>query len=285
MIPVTLPTAVLILIGFAYFGTRALFFAGGATLFVSRTDVARRRRVYRRPYSPGQLKSELKSAVMVVAFDAIVLTLVSRAGLFQPSEITLGASLATFALMCVWLEVWFYATHRLMHTRALYWLHAQHHVARVTHPLTSLSFGVLERVIIVGGAVGFGAIASHFMPITLPGFGGYFLLNYAFNVWGHTNVELLPESYGRSRLSRIFISVSFHAMHHARYTGHYGLFTTVLDRAFGTYFPDYPEVHARAARGLGLQSLGERASTPEALDVLRSSQGVRFGQPGLGEHV
>src|SRR5690606_5712092 len=42
---------------------------------------------------------------------------------------------------------------------------------------------------------------------------------------------------------------TFHAMHHARYTGHYGLFTTVLDRVLGTAWDDTPEVQARAARG------------------------------------
>src|SRR2546427_5937141 len=47
------------------------------------------------------------------------------------------------------------------------------------------------------------------------------------------------------------------SMHHARYTGHYGLFTTMLDRALGTYWDDYPEVHARAARGEGLHQRSE----------------------------
>jgi sterol desaturase/sphingolipid hydroxylase (fatty acid hydroxylase superfamily) len=101
-------------------------------------------------------------------------------------------------------------------------------------------------------------------PIALRGLGLYLLFTYVLNVFGHTNVEALPASLPRTWAGRLIVSGSFHALHHARLQGHYGLFTQVLDRLCGTYFEDYPHVHARAASSHGLLTLGERCEGPAA---------------------
>lgn len=250
---------------FAFFVVRTVVLVGGASLAL-KGAWAEVRRVYRVAFAPGQLKSELKAALAVIAFDALVVATALSLGAWHFAETTLGATVLTWLVMFAWYEVWFYALHRALHTKALYRFHAQHHVAKVTGPLTSLSFGLVERGGLLLGAVGMSALLSRVMPITQVGVMAYFFTNYLLNVWGHLNVEVLPEGFARTRLGRLFISTSFHAMHHARYQGHYGLFTQVLDRAFGTYWDDYPEVHARAAKGEGLTRLGQRL-TSEAGDA------------------
>lgn len=262
LLPATLPLPALFLFVFAFMALRAAVIAGGAIALVTRNARALGRRVYRRAWAPGQLRSEARAATLVVLFDAVVIALARKAGVVRFAPASLGAVAFTFALLFVWYEVWFYFSHRLLHTRALYFIHAQHHVARVTDPLTSLSFSLGERAILQLGAVGFAAAASRVVPITEAGLAGYFLANYVLNVVGHSNVELFRPGFGRRRLGRAVISVTFHAMHHARYTGHYGLFTPVLDRLCGTYFEDYPEVQSRAAQGEGLAKLGERVGPP-----------------------
>ncbi|CAM3299569.1 sterol desaturase family protein [Corallococcus soli] len=91
-----------------------------------------------------------------------------------------------------------------------------------------------------------------------PGFLAYMLTNYALNAVGHGNTEWLPKRFVTSWVGRVFFTPTFHAMHHARYQGHYGLYTVLLDRWFGTTFEDYPQVHARARDGEGLTRMGER---------------------------
>ncbi|GMU61509.1 MAG: hypothetical protein AMXMBFR34_32720 [Myxococcaceae bacterium] len=281
------PLAVAVLFGF--FVVRTVVLVGGATLAL-RTTWAGLRRVYRVAVPKGQWASELKAAVTVLLFDAVVVGMAVSAGLWTFAPATAGATALTWLVMFCWYEVWFYAVYRLLHTKALYRFHAQHHVAKVTGPLTSLSFGLVERALLLLGAVGASAALSRLMPITATGVLAYFFTNYVLNLWGHLNVEVLPEGYPRRRLGRLFISTSFHAMHHARYQGHYGLFTQVLDRLFGTYWEDYPEVHARAARGDGLTRLGQRVAgegaghptgqTPHraAWAVRRTSAGGRAAQ-------
>lgn len=238
---------------------------------LGRTRLAERWRVYRRALAPGQLRSEARAAVGVVLCDALLITAFRAAYESQMVPFSVGVALATYAWMFVGFEVWFYVTHRLLHTRALYRLHAQHHVAQVTDPLTSLSFSMVERLVLMGGGFGLVILAMQVMPVTLVGIMAYVLTNYALNVFGHGNTEWLPERFVRSWAGRLFFTPTFHALHHARYQGHYGLFTPVLDRWLGTCFEDYEQVHARARAGAGLERIGERVRPAEPGPALAHS--------------
>ncbi len=235
-----------------------------------RLRVAERWRVYRRALAAGQLRSEAWAAVGVVVCDALLVGLFRYFAGSRLVPFSVPVALLSFAWMFVGFEVWFYVTHRLLHTKALYRFHAQHHVAQVTDPLTSLSFSLVERLVLMGGGMGLVLLAMEVMPVTNVGVMGYILTNYFLNVVGHGNTEWLPRRFVSSWAGRLFFTPTFHALHHARYQGHYGLFTVVLDRWLGTAFGDYPQVHARAREGHGLARIGERlpqVPIPEALPV------------------
>lgn len=154
------PLAILTFI--AYFLLRALVVVGPAMLFVARSRFAKARRVYRRAFSEGQLRSELRAGLITIAFDGVLVGVLRATG-----SVPLGDP------------------------------------------------GVLESLL-QSGALLFIFGVGAFWPISLKVIAGYFLLNY-------------------------------------------GLFTVVLDRAFGTAWDDYPEVQRRAAMGEGLTTLGTRA--------------------------
>ncbi|NPC71053.1 sterol desaturase family protein [Corallococcus exiguus] len=225
---------------------------------VWRTRLAERFRVYRRELAKGQLRSEALAAVGVVLTDAVLI------GTFRyftgplMAPFSLSTALWSYAWMFVGFEVWFYVTHRLLHLPRFYRFHAQHHVAQVTEPLTALSFSVVERVVLMGGGLGLHFAAMHVFPGTQVGILAYMLTNYVLNAFGHGNTEWLPKRFVTSWVGRVFFTPTFHALHHARYQGHYGLYTVVLDRWLGTAFADYPQVHARARDGEGLTRIGER---------------------------
>lgn len=241
---------------------RSLIVVGAAFAWYNASSFAQRRRVYRLAYAEGQIGSELQSAVTVIAFDALLFSTVRHFGLIRYApEPGLTTFAGTFLLVFLITEVWFYVTHRAMHHKRLFWIHRQHHTAKVTDPLTSLSFSVLERAILIGGILCFAGAVSLVLPLSMTGLIAAGLSNYVLNVLGHSNVEFIPERIATSRIGRLFITPSYHAMHHARFRGHYGLFTTVLDSWFSTRFEDYEQVYARARAGQGLDRLGERVGS------------------------
>jgi Delta7-sterol 5-desaturase len=223
------------------------------------TQASKRWVVYRLPWVKHQLQRELFPALIVVLVDALLLTLFRSYFAERLQAFQWSAFLLSYLWMYITFEVWFYVTHRLLHTKALYPLHAQHHVAKVTEPLTSLSFSISERIILIGGALGFVLLGSYLFSITQAGLFAYLLTNYALNILGHSNTEWFPSWFLKSPLGKIFLTPTFHAMHHARYQGNYGLFTTVLDRWCSTSFADYEAVHQLAREGRGLHRLVERA--------------------------
>lgn len=221
-----------------------------AATWLTRTTWARARWVRAEPPSREQTKRELVAALLVILVDASVIAVALHAGLLvaiEPSPTLSGALwvLGSFAFMFAFFELWFYVTHRLFHTRALYFLHRQHHVARTAQPLSALSFSVLERLVLLSGTVGVAAALEPVYPISLRGLEIYLWVNYVLNVLAHSNVEVAPRWFPSSLPGRVFIATTFHAMHHERSNGHYGLFTRTLDRLFRTELPDYEE-RARA---------------------------------------
>ncbi len=243
------------------FLVRFILIGGLATLWTRTSQWARRRRVYRRDLAPGQISSELRSTAKVMVVDAVIAAGVLSTGVIRfHDENALPRALGTFVALFAWFEVWFYVVHRALHHPRLFFLHRQHHVARVTDPFAAMSFDLIERATLQLGILGFAALVSQWVPLARGGLAVYLLSNFILNVLAHSNVEFMPAAFPRTFLGRFFISSSFHAMHHARMQGHYGLFTQVMDKLGGTFFDDYPLLHERAARGEGAQKLGERVS-------------------------
>jgi Delta7-sterol 5-desaturase len=243
---------------------RSGLFVAAAFLWLRFSNFARRRRVFRLPLPDGQVRSEMLATIPVLLLDAAAITAVFYTGLLTPAPATMTNTIGTIVAMFVLFEIWFYFTHRAMHTKALFFIHRQHHVAKVTDPLTSLSFSLLERVILLAGALGGAVLLSWTIEISLLGLWIYAIANYALNVLGHSNVEVFPPWFSRSWAGRMLVTPTYHALHHARYRGHYGLFTSVLDRLFGSVYPDYEAVQDRTGRGDGLTSLAERLAADDA---------------------
>ena len=94
------------------------------------------------------------------------------------------------------------------------------------------------------------------MPVV--GLLGFLAVTYLFNALVHCNTEFVPAWIVRSPVGKVLGTPTFHAMHHARGANHYSFTTSFLDHAFGTAWPDYTGVHARAISGHGLAALSER---------------------------
>lgn len=234
------------------FTTRALIVAGGAMCWTQSFEWPKRHKVVLPEQEKSDLGRDLQRGLAILAVDAVTFAVLLQTGLFKADLApTVFSFWAAFAASFVWMEIYFYFSHRALHHPKLYGIHRFHHEGRGTNPWTSLAFSYSERAVLLFGSFVPAAIVSHFLPVSLDGFALYFLVNYILNVYGHLNVEIAPAWFRRSFLfGWINTSVS-HGMHHLRYRGNYGLFTPFLDRWLGTGFRDYPERFDRVLAGRG----------------------------------
>ena len=235
----------------------------GAGLFASfRTDYGRSRRIYKIDVPKNQMTQELWTILKIIPFYSLAVALGHALNLIHYSAFTTKGTLATVAILFVWNETWFYAFHRLVHHRKFMRIHAAHHRSRITTPLTVSVFSFAEQTSHLLLAVSLPAVLSHYLPITFAGVVIYSVPMIVVNVLGHMNVEVYSSKASTSKIGKLFTTPTYHAIHHARVRGHYGLLTTIPDRLFGTFYEDYPVVQGRAANGDGLTSLNERAHLP-----------------------
>lgn len=229
---------------FGFVVARALVLAGGSSLWIRFSKWAQRHRIIVKNMDGRTLAKGMLTALWVLALDvALGLTLL-HTGVFQfLTEFSAVEFILAYAAMFVWVEVYFYYSHRLLHHPKLFWLHRQHHQEMPLNPWTSLSFSFGERVIVLFGAVLIPAVMTNFFPIPAVAILAYFFTNYVLNVFGHLNVEVVSNRWVRSWWGTWLLTPTYHALHHLRYRGHYGLFTPFLDKWHGSYYKDYPEVH------------------------------------------
>lgn len=222
------------------FTARSIVLAGFPSLITQITQWARKRRIVDREIGWNQIMADMIQGLKILALDAITVTLAIHFGFLKVFEHSTKLQIfSVVGLMFVWFEIYFYYSHRIIHLPKLFWIHRHHHVAKATNPWTSLSFSLAERLILLFGAVAIPAAFSHWIPFSLEGFYLYFLLNYALNVYGHLNVEIMPMAYLKSPVGKVINTTTFHALHHLRFNGHFGLFTRVLDQVHNTEYEDY----------------------------------------------
>jgi lathosterol oxidase len=244
------------------------FFALTTALFVAlgfaweRSPRGRARRIFAIPLAPGQLRRELLANVGFIILAAAAFSLTAAAGLLQPRGDGALAALLTFSACFIGFEAFYYLQHRALHTRALIRFHRWHHASRVTTPLSGQSLGLVEALGWIAGLLLSPALLSVSGHLHAGALLAYLTLSAAGNIIGHANAEPHPRSSGERGNSWATHPFTYHALHHARWTGHFGLGTTVLDRLLGTEWSDWPELHRRVLDGDPMRSFKDQGEHP-----------------------
>ncbi|MEZ4380556.1 MAG: sterol desaturase family protein [Nannocystaceae bacterium] len=218
----------------------------------------RRRRIFAVPLAAGQRRREALANVGFVLLSTLAFTGAVAADLIEPRAEGPVAAFVTFASCLLGFEVYYYFQHRLLHTRRLIRFHRWHHASKVTTPLSGQSLGLVEAIGWISGLVLFPALLSAVGWLHADALLTFLILGAAGNIIGHANAEPHPAASGERERSWMTHPFTFHALHHARWTGHYGLGTTVLDRLLDTEWPDWPALHAKVIAGEPMRSLKER---------------------------
>jgi lathosterol oxidase len=180
--------------------------------------------------------SRLRSSRYLFEFvgtEACMLTAVLSLGLVRIAAPSIGKTALVLSIGLAWWELWFYVGHRLLHTRLLYRFHRPHHAAVGVHP--SLSFGAFETALLSSGFYAPLIVASRaFDAVSAPTLVIAFAGAYALNVLSHVESAPLSDWIARSPLRHVLNPPRYHAQHHARARGNYGLNAPWFDRLFGT---------------------------------------------------
>ena len=161
----------------------------------------------------------------------------------QPNQYGLWYLGASYLLVLILQDGFFYATHRLCHHPALFsWMHLGHHRSPQPTPWTSFAFdppeALLQALFLVGMVM---LVPLHLITLLA--------VLTTMTVWAivnHLGLDRLPVCFPHHWLGRWLIGPAHHSLHHRRSDRHFGLYFTFWDRILATEDPIY-ESHLRRA--------------------------------------
>jgi len=153
-------------------------------------------------------------------------------------------TILAFPLMLLIHDAYFYWMHRIMHHPKLFRLfHLTHHKSNNPSPWAAYAFhpleAVLESLIFV---LFLFTIPVHSLHLKF-----FFIFSLVYNVYGHLGFELYPKNFTRHWFGKWINTSVAHNMHHQYFTGNYGLYFTIWDRAMGTLRKDYGNTYDEVA--------------------------------------
>lgn len=156
---------------------------------------------------------------------------------FDPAEVGLSVCQVvgmTLAGILV-LDAWLYWKHRLLHTRALFGFHRQHHVFRDPTPFAGFAVGPVESLLTFWPILLVCIPAFvHWAPLYLGAVLGFVILNFYL----HCGVTLKPLE---ATLPRAMVNTSaHHNIHHSHASVHFGEAMTIWDALCRTRLEDRP---------------------------------------------
>ncbi|MGZ3181595.1 MAG: sterol desaturase family protein [Telluria sp.] len=158
-----------------------------------------------------------------------------------PLEHGWGWLVASFLLMIVVQDTWFYWSHRLMHVRGWYrWIHLRHHRSVSVNPWSTYSISMAEALV--------DSMSALFILLLIPASGitllAFTVFNSAYAVYGHLGYELFPRRFLAGPVGRWINTSTAHQAHHAKVRYNFGWYFLFWDRAMGTLDPEYDRIIA-----------------------------------------
>lgn len=229
---------------------RYFLIVGPFYLLFWKTYWFKRRQVYKQLPGRDQVLSEIRWSLLtslVFAISGVLIGVLWQQGWTQIylkfDDYPIWWLPASFFLMAISHEIYFYFTHRWMHHPFVYKkVHHIHHKSLRPSPWASFSFHPIESVL--------ESLILPLLVLVIPVHPVIFILYLTAMtvsaIINHLGFELLPRDGSRHWFWGLFISATHHGQHHKYYDCNYGLYFTVLDRLMKTedsrYHTEYKEI-------------------------------------------
>lgn len=143
--------------------------------------------------------------------------------------------LASFFIALGLHDLYFYLTHRLLHSSYLFKsVHSIHHKSHHSNAFSAFSFHPVEGII----QIGIVPLLAWLFPVHE----GVLLLFTTFllfmSVYGHSAYELRPN---KPKIFNIFNTSLHHYQHHKYVRYNFGIYLNLWDRLFGSGYPKYEQ--------------------------------------------
>ena len=223
------------------YGIRYVLLAGIA--FFAWYAMHRKDKIQRAMPRNAQIRREIAYSAIAVLVFGLVIGLISGYGIAPYTLVYLDV--ARYGWAYFWLSIplvilahdaYFYWTHRLMHTPALFRIfHGVHHLSRNPTPWTAYAFHPLESVVQALGLVSIIFI----IPLHPTALLIFHTISTAINVYGHLGYELYPRGWAQHPLGRWINTSVAHNAHHEQARHNFGFYFLFWDRWMGTLDPSY----------------------------------------------
>ena len=233
------------LFGAGIYGIRYVLLAGIAFLawYGKRAVQPRNRKLQDAAPRAGQIRREIAYSVMAVLIFGVINGVIFGYGIAPHTQLYWNA--AQYGWVYFWLSIplmivvhdaYFYWTHRLMHTRALFrTFHGVHHLSTNPTPWTSYAFHPFESVVeALGVVLIFFIMPSHPTALLI-----FQTVSTVINVYGHLGFELYPRGWPQHPLGRWINTSVAHNTHHDKARHNYSFYFLFWDRWMGTLDPSY----------------------------------------------
>jgi Delta7-sterol 5-desaturase len=220
---------------------RYVFLAGGAYTICYKPGIKRLKKFKIQQQDPSreQLQHELVFSISTIVIFSLLGSLVFLLFYNNLTKIYFRVDLygwvyfiATFFLIILLHDAYFYWVHRLLHTK---WfmknVHYVHHrsinpspwAAYAFHPLEALLQGLFIIPIVI-------IFPVHYLVLLV-----FTIIVLLMNVMGHLGFEFYAKFFFQSWLGYLFTSSTHHNLHHQKSKRNYGYYFTFWDRVMKTY--------------------------------------------------
>lgn len=143
--------------------------------------------------------------------------------------------IASFFIALAMHDLYFYATHRLLHSKLFFnRVHAVHHKSHNPNAWSAFSFHPIEGLF----QIGILPLIFFFLPIHSFVFGLFTILLLFISVYGHCGCELRPNKVAAFHM---FNTSLHHYQHHQFVRYNFGLYLNTWDKLFKSNYPKYEE--------------------------------------------
>jgi len=237
----------------SYSFLRFLIIAGGVFLifyFLGNSKNWFQKRQIQPKKSPAdKIKLEIYFAIGSILSFILVLTLTYALAIsqnnffsnfsqafFDINERPFWYHIITFLLLFLFHDVWFYWTHRFLHTKFMMTkIHKYHHLFRNPTPFATFAVHPVEALIEHSYLLIFSLLFPIFFPILF--FESLFALIFS-TLW-HSGYEVFPQAFAKNRFLKLINNSTHHNLHHQKPLGGYSFVFNFWDQIFKTNRKEY----------------------------------------------